>query len=91
MRGVSARRDQHPGVVVRGSILCQGRALQGFKNAPVLHHREAIAEVADHTQIVGNHQVGQPFLLTKVGKQVEDFGLDGYVQRRGGFVQQAQE
>jgi len=48
---------------------------------PEIHDSDAIRDVPDHRQVVGNEDVGQLELVLKILHQVHDLGLDGHVQR----------
>ena len=51
-----------------------------------IHDSDAIRDVANHRQVVGDEQVGQIELRLKVLEQVDDLGLNGYVQGGDGLV-----
>ncbi len=51
-----------------------------------VHHRDAVADVLHHRQVVGDEQVGQAELLAQVGEQVQDLGLDRHIERRDRLV-----
>ena len=51
-----------------------------------VHHRDAVADVPHHRQIVGDEQVRQPELVLQVREQVEDLRLDRHVERRHRLV-----
>ncbi len=51
-----------------------------------VHHRDPVADVLDHRQVVGDEQVCQPEPLAQVGQQVEDLALDRHVERRDRLV-----
>lgn len=47
-----------------------------FHNIPQIHHRNAVAQVMDNTQVVGNKDVGQAMLLLQLLHQIQDLRLD---------------
>ena len=51
-----------------------------------VHHRDAVADVLDDAQVVGDEQVGQAELVLQVLEQVEDLRLDRDVERRDRLV-----
>ena len=46
-----------------------------------IHNADAVGNVLDNAQVVGDEQVGQPHLLLQVLKHVDDLRLDRNVQR----------
>ena len=46
-----------------------------------VHDRDLVADVPDHGQVVRDHHVGQAQLVLQVLEQVDDLGLDRYVER----------
>ena len=57
-----------------------------FHHASQIHHTDAVAHVSDHTQIVGNKQIGQVEFTLQFFEQVKNLSLNGNIQRRGRFV-----
>ena len=57
--------------------------------APV-HDPHPVAQVLHHGQVMGDEQDGEPVLLPQMGKQVDDLGLNGHVQRRHRLVRHQQ-
>ena len=51
-----------------------------------VHHRDAVGDVADDAEVVGDEDVGQRELVLEVVEQVDDLGLDRHVERRDGLV-----
>src|SRR6056297_4005798 len=45
-----------------------------------IHHRDAVGDVLDHTQVVGDKQIGNTELFLQVLQQVHDLCLNGHVQ-----------
>ncbi len=64
----------------------QLRAFRRLDNPTQIHDGDAIADVFDHREIVGDEQVGDPELRLQVFEQVDDLCLDGYVERLNRFV-----
>ena len=48
---------------------------------PEVHHRDAVADVLDHRQVVRDEDVGQAELLLQVFEQVDHLRLDRHVER----------
>ena len=46
-----------------------------------VHDRDAVAEVTDHREIVGDKEVGEPEASLQPGEKVDDLGLDAHVER----------
>ena len=53
---------------------------------PEIQHDDAVGQVPDQAQVVGDEQVGGLLFVLQVGQQVEDGRLDRDVERRGRFV-----
>ena len=51
-----------------------------------LHHDDAIGEIANHRQVVGDEEVGQAEFATQVLEQVDHLRLDRDVERRDRLV-----
>ena len=51
-------------------------------DAAEIHHRDAMADVLDHGEVVGDEQVGEFQFLLQVHQQVDDLRLDRHVERR---------
>ena len=51
-----------------------------------MEHTDAVRDVLDHGQVVGNEQVGRAGLLLDVFHQVDHLGLDGHVQCRDALI-----
>ena len=51
-----------------------------------LHHDNAVGEMANDRQVVGDEDIGKPQPVAQLGEQVDDLDLDRYVQRRDGFI-----
>ena len=55
-------------------------------DAAEIHHRDAVADVLDHREIVRDEQVGELPLALQVLQQVDDLRLDRDVERRHRLV-----
>ena len=69
------RRQQRFGIGVqrRGIKLAGWR---GLDDAPEIHDGNALADMLDDRQIMGNKQISEPELLLQVLQQIDDLGLD---------------
>src|SRR5439155_23277839 len=75
------RRQQRFGVgVPRRDIKRAGR--RHLDDATEIHHRNALADVFDHREIMGDKEISQPEFLLQILQQIDDLGLDRHVQRR---------
>ena len=61
-----------------------------FHNLTDIHHRHAVGNMAHHTQIVGDKQIGQTKLFLQLLKQIEHLRLHRDIQRGNGFVRHNQ-
>jgi len=53
----------------------------GLDDAPEIHHRDAVADMLDHREVVRDEKIGQP--RSAAGPSAGDhLGLDRYVERR---------
>ena len=66
-----------------GEELVRGRDLD---DAAQVHHGDAVGDVADDREVVGDEDVGEVELLLEVDEQVEHLRLDRDVERRDGLV-----
>ena len=55
-------------------------------DAAVLHDEDAVAELVDDVEVVGDKEVAQVELLPELLQELQDLGLDGDVQRGDGLV-----
>src|SRR5262249_53521755 len=64
-----------------GVSWCREDALGGprLDDASEVHHGDASGEVAHHTEIVGNKEIGELARCLEIGKQVEDLRLDRHI------------
>ena len=60
--------------------------MPALDDAAVLHHHDAVGHVGDHTHVVGDQHDACVDPLAQVAHQLEDLGLDGHVECRGGLV-----
>ena len=77
--------QQAAGVGVDGIFknLFRGARLQQVAQ---MEHTDAVRDVLDHGQVVGNEQVGRAGLLLDVFHQVDHLGLDGHIQCRDALI-----
>ena len=80
------RRDQRAGVGMERSLIELVRGTL-FDDLAEVHHGDAVAHVAHHTEIVGNEDVGQTAPLLNISQQIEDLRLDRDVERRDGLIE----
>jgi hypothetical protein len=57
-----------------------------FDDAAEVHHRDFVAQVAHHAQVVADEQIGQAEVALQPHHQVQHLRLDGHVQRRHRLV-----
>ena len=78
-------RQQAPGVRVDGVLenLLGGAGLQQM---PQMQHTDAVGDVLDHGQVVGDEQIGRAGLLLDILHQVDYLCLNGHIQRRDALV-----
>ena len=62
-------------------------ALGQLADVTQVHDHDAVTEMLDHTQVMGDEKVGEMFLLTELIEKLEDLGLDGDVQGRDRLVE----
>ncbi len=51
-----------------------------------IHDRDAVADMAHHPEVVGDHQHGQPVTALEIRQQIEDLRAHRGVERRGRLV-----
>lgn len=83
--GDRRRRQQHPGVGVL-RVGEQRLALRDLDDAPQTHHRNPLADVADHGEVVRNEQVRDAELRLQIHQQVDHLGLHRDIQSRHRLV-----
>ena len=69
-------------------MLAQLLHAHGLDDRAVLHHRQRLAHVRHHGEIVADQHVGQTVLALQAHQQVEHLRLHRHVERRGGFIEQ---
>ena len=81
--------QQPPGVGMSGFVkdLVAAAALH---NGSRVHHADAVADIGDDAQIVGNEHDAHMDLILQLLKQLQNLGLNGHVQSRGGLVRDQQ-
>src|ERR1700690_3615513 len=77
--------EQAPGVGMRGSPEDVVLGAE-FDQAAGVHHGDAVGDLRNHCQIVGNEKHSQAELGAQLGEQFKNLRLDGDVECRGGFV-----
>ena len=63
------------------------RRRRHLDEATQIHDPDPVAEKTDQCQIVGNEDEGQTQLPPQLVQKLNDLGLDGDVERRGGLVE----
>ena len=51
-----------------------------FDDFAEVHDGDAVADVADHAEVVGDEEVGEVVFVLQVLQEVDDLGLDGDVE-----------
>ncbi len=64
----------------------QSLAGRVFHNIAHVHHHDVVADVAHHAQVVGDEHVRHAPFLLQIHEQIQNLGLDGYVQGRNGLI-----
>ena len=62
----------------------------GLHDPADVHHRDALADVLDDAQVVGDEEQSQPELVLKLEEEVQDLRLDRHVERGDGLVRDDQ-
>ena len=57
-----------------------------FDDFTCVHHRNAVTDVLNHGQVVGDEEIGQATFLLQAFEQVNYLGLNGHVQGRNGLI-----
>jgi hypothetical protein len=57
-----------------------------FADAPQIHHCHSVGYPFDHRQVMGDEQHGETKICLYFVEQIEDLGLDGYIQGRNRFI-----
>ena len=63
---------------------------RGLHDPADIHHRDPLADVLDHAEVVRDEQIGKPELFLKIEEEVQDLGLDRHVQGGDGLVRNDQ-
>ena len=75
---------------IPGIRMMRGRQHPGRRpdlhDASEVHHRNAVAQVAHHVEVVGDEQQGEIELAAERRDQVEDLGLQRYIESGHGLV-----
>jgi len=69
-----------------GGVVVDLGLVADFHDAAQIHHSDAIGDVADHRQVMGDEDVGDPELVLDLLQQVHDLRLYRHVQRGHGLV-----
>ena len=67
-------------------VLEQLLVVRELDDVAEIHHRDAVGDVADDGEVVGDEEVGQPELVLEFAHRVQHLGLDRDVERARGFV-----
>ena len=87
--GLGNGGQQSLGIGMQG-MLVQIVAVGHLHQLAEVHDADAVREVLDHGQVVGDEQDGQAHFLLQVVQQVDDLGLNGHVQSRHRLVRDDQ-
>ena len=79
------RRQQRPGIGMQ-RLAKQRVPIRHFDDAAQVHHRDAVADVAHHRQVVRDEEIGQAQPLLQFHQHVDHLGLDRHVERRHRLV-----
>ena len=71
-------------------ILEQLLRIAQLDHLPEVHHHHPVAHVTYDVEIVADEDIGQPKGFLEIEKQVENLGLDGFVECRDRFVENDQ-
>src|SRR4051794_9440510 len=87
-------RDRHRGQeffrVGVARVLADLVGVAGLDDLALVHHRDAVGNVANDADVVRDEDVGQAEFVLKVVEQVDDLRLDRYVERRDRLVAEDQ-
>jgi hypothetical protein len=77
--------EQCPGVGVLGRAkdVFDGPLLDEFS---IQHNKDSIGEVCHDSEVMGDQEYGHSEFLTQLPKKIEDLGLNGDIESRGGFI-----
>ena len=62
------------------------RGFSGFHNPAQIHHGNTVGNIADHTQIMGNKQIGKLMLRLQRHQKIQHLGLDRHVKGADGLI-----
>ena len=62
------------------------RFVSEFDDASSVHHSDTICDLRNHGEVVGDKKHSQTKPGAQLGEQVENLGLNGYIEGRRGFV-----
>jgi hypothetical protein len=57
-----------------------------FDDLAEIHHRDAVAHVLDHAEIVGDEEIGEPVLLLEFEEEVQHLRLHRDIEGGNGFI-----
>ena len=83
--GSGNRRDQRLGIGM-GRSGVERRGLGRLDDPAEIHDRDAVADMLDHRQIVGDEDIGEAEPRLEVDQQIEDLRLDRDVEGRDRLV-----
>lgn len=67
-------------------ILVESLGCGDFNDLTEVHYCNAVGDVFDDAEVVGDEQIGEVECFLKVFKEVDDLSLYGYVEGGDGFV-----
>ena len=79
--GRGGGRQQRLGVGMQG-LGEQGALGRELDDATEIHHRDAMADMAHHGEVVADEEIGEPVFLLQVDQQVQHLRLHRHVERR---------
>ena len=82
---VYKRQDQAAGVGV-DAVGDQLVAVGQLHHLAQIHHADAVRDVLDHGQVMGDEQIGQALFFLQVLKHIDHLRLNGHVQGGDGLV-----
>ena len=62
-------------------------SVSGFHDSSMLHDHHAIADLIDYVQIVADEEIAECIHLLQIAHQLQDLGLNGYIQSRNRLIQ----
>src|SRR5579875_1372835 len=79
-------REERLGVRMMGALV-ERVAVGQFDDLAEIHHRDPVAHLADHGEVVSDEEVREVQALLEVAQQAQDLGLDRHVERRDRLVE----